>query len=303
MSVSAYRLTGTIAGGSVRCMAYAERSGIAALGLLTAAAFAVGVVASASLALALEPHPDLDVRFGVAVSDAMTDEQFLDRLMMAESAGRDDAKNPLSTAVGPYQFINATFLDLARRHFSAETASLTTPQILALRTDRAFARRAAAIYTAENARQLAAAGQPVTYPHLRLAFLVGPVGAVRVLQAPGETRVATLLGAPVIRANPFMSGLTAAGLVARSARDLKLSPDAPAAASQPFAVPRAKLAALVVPPADGQSQAAPKKPAAPKINVRCNLDLASCRKWVALQTKAAKTREAPPKRIKAASLR
>lgn len=300
MAGSAFRLTGTIASGSVRRMAYAERLTTAALGLLAAATFAV---LSVSLAAALEPHPDLDVRFGVAASEAMTDETFLDLLMMAESAGRDDAKNPLSTAVGPYQFINATFLDLARRHFSAETAALTTPQVLALRTDRAFARRAAAIYTSENARQLAAAGLPVTYPHLRLAFLVGPVGAIKVLQAPADTRVAALLGASVIRANPFMSGLTAAGLVARSARDLKLSPDAPAVASAAFGAPRAKLAALVVPPADGQAQAAPKKPAAPKINVRCNLDLASCRKWVALQTKAAKTREAPPKRTKAASLR
>ena len=40
---------------------------------------------------------------------------FLDRLMGAESAGRSHAKNPRSSALGPFQFINSTFLAVMRR--------------------------------------------------------------------------------------------------------------------------------------------------------------------------------------------
>lgn len=263
-----------------------------------AAGFVLGsCLVAGDRAAALEPVTDLAPPIAAPPGGLMTDEQFLDRLMMAESGGRDDARNPLSTAVGPYQFINATFLDIVRRHFAAETAALTPAQILALRTDRAFARRAAAIYSAENARQLEAAGIAVTYPHLRLAFLVGPIGAVRVLQARGDAQVAALLGPQVIRANPFMTSMTAADLVARSARDLRLAGGNQSASG----APRPLLAGLVLPPSDG-SKAAAKKPAMPKLVVRCNVDLASCRRWVALHSKAPR-REAPVKRIKAASLR
>ena len=74
-----------------------------------------------------------------AAPDAKTMAAFLDRLMLVESGGRDDARNPRSTAVGPYQFLESTFLDLARRHFASETATLPPAQILALRTNRPFA--------------------------------------------------------------------------------------------------------------------------------------------------------------------
>jgi len=38
---------------------------------------------------------------------------FLDRLMLAESSGQLDARNPRSTALGPFQFIESTFLEVA----------------------------------------------------------------------------------------------------------------------------------------------------------------------------------------------
>ena len=194
---------------------------------------------------------------------------FLDRLMLAESSGRDDARNPLSTAVGPYQFIESTWLDLARRIFVTETQAMTPVQILALRTDRAYARRAAEAYTKDNAANLKAAGVETTFPHLRLAFLLGPQGAIRVLQAAPETRVTLLLGPSVARANPFMYGMTAGGLAARAARDL--------------AVPRATLAGIAAgdTPAVAQN-GAPPRPRAPRVVVRCNLDLPACRRWQTL---------------------
>jgi hypothetical protein len=199
----------------------------------------------------------------------MTMAEFLDRLMHAESSGRDDARNPLSTAVGPYQFIESTWLDLARRIFPTETQGMAPAQILALRTDRTFARRAAEAYTKDNAASLRAAGIDTTFPHLRLAFLLGPQGAIRVLQAPPDTRVTLLLGPAVARANPFMYGMTAAGLAARAARDLSVS--------------RSTLAGISASDIPAHTPgAAPSKPRPPRLVVHCNLDLPACRRWQAL---------------------
>ena len=69
-----------------------------------------------------------------AAADRPAFDMFLDRLMRAESGGRDTAANPRSTALGPYQFIKSTFLDLARRHFGIEVQELSEDEILRLRT-------------------------------------------------------------------------------------------------------------------------------------------------------------------------
>jgi hypothetical protein len=197
----------------------------------------------------------------VTASGEMTMEQYLDRLMMAESGGRDDAANPRSTAVGPYQFIERTWLDVMRRHFPDEAATLSPVQLLALRTDRTMARRAAEAYSRDNAAFLHAKGLAATYPHLRLAFLVGPQGAARILTAPADARVAAILGPAVAAANPFMYGLTAKGLVERSARDISAHVAATDGVAPGVRVPR-------------QTR--------PRIAIPCNQALPSCRRWVAL---------------------
>jgi len=219
----------------------------------------------------------------------MTLPAFLDRLMMAESGGRTDARNPRSTAVGPYQFIESTWLDLARRILPAETAALSPAQILALRSDPAFARRGAEAYTNENAATLKANGFEATFPRLRLAFLLGPQGAIRVLQAPPQTRVTQLLGPAVAKANPFMFGLTAEGLIARAARDIAV----PATTS-------AGIAAGDVAPSNG---AAAGKPKAPRVTVRCNLELPACRRWQSLALARVPAVRGPRKQVAAVKSR
>ena len=77
-------------------------------------------------------------------------ETFLDRLMGAESRGQTQAKNPRSSALGTFQFLKSTFLEIARRHFPAEVSGLVDDKILELRTDRDFARRAAAFTASSN---------------------------------------------------------------------------------------------------------------------------------------------------------
>lgn len=215
------------------------------------------IIALSLLIMSLSPQSAMgqtDPSADVALS------AFLDRLMMAESGGRDEARNPRSTAVGAYQFIESTFLDLARRHFAAETAGLSPAAVLALRTNREFARRAAQLYTQENAAALTAAGLVPSWVNLRLAFLLGAGGAIRVLQAPSETSLENLVGAAVIRANPFMQRLTAAGLIARATRDIDMAPG-----SHPTVLATA--------------------PSPPAIKVSCDLDRPSCRRWLALAKK------------------
>jgi hypothetical protein len=162
----------------------------------------------------------LDARAVEDASDASFD-QFLDHLMRAESSGRDTAANPRSTALGAFQFIESTFLAVAREYFAREVAELTDPSVLALRTNRQCARQVAAAYCKVNAAHLRQKGLKPTFAHLRLAYLLGAGGAAKVLKAPPKTPLAGILGAAVIRANPFMKGMTAAGLLERSARDIK----------------------------------------------------------------------------------
>jgi len=181
---------------------------------------------------------------------------FLDRLMMAESGGRLDAKNPRSTALGPFQFIESTFLEVARRHLLDEIAGLTDAQVLAKRMDPDFSRRAALAYTRDNAGFLDGQGLAVTSVNLRLAFLIGPTGATRLLQADGDTPVAAILSSEVLAANPFMTTMTAADLLRKAALDLS---------------------------GDGRITGLGQTGSRRAIVIRCKLGLASCRRWVALR--------------------
>ena len=219
-----------------------------------------------------------------AAPDAKTMAAFLDRLMLVESGGRDDARNPRSTAVGPYQFLESTFLDLARRHFASETATLPPAQILALRTNRPFARRAAEAFTRDNADLLANNAIAATPANLRLSFLVGPNAAVRLLKAEPATPVITLLGANVVQANPFMAGMATKDLVAWSERSI-----AGSGTSAGIIAPRPQAQRAL---ASALPSAAPQKPA---LAPNCKLELASCRRWIALAAKK------PPKQYAAAA--
>jgi len=238
----------------------------AALAWASLAALAVGLVsASAEDAGKAQMGPE-HVEANAAVETAplvMSLGTFLDRLMMAESSGQDAARNPRSTAVGPFQFIRETFLDLVRQHFAEETMSLSAVALLALRQDRAFARRAAEAYTKDNAAYLASEGLATTFTNLRLAYLAGPSGAARVLRAPPQTKVSMLLSSAAISANSFLAQMTAQELMTKCARDLDVDP--------------ASLAGIAA------DSSAAGQPGRPKIEVKCNQKLPSCRRWVALR--------------------
>jgi hypothetical protein len=177
---------------------------------------------------------------------------FLDRLMRAESDGRDNLRNGRSTALGAFQFIKSTFLEVMRRHYPGEIANMRETDILALRADRGFARRAAEAFSKENLDYLVHRGLKPTFGHLRLAFLLGPVGAARVIESPPSKRVADILGDGVIAANPFMRRMSAADLIARAHRDVGAT-EAPARQ-----VAEAATAPQAAPPDAGAAQPAPR---------------------------------------------
>ena len=230
----------------------------AAIVLSLAGAAGTKVMAAEGQALALQQ---------VEGAPAAAFERFLDYLMRAESDGRDYLTNPRSTAVGAFQFIKSTFLLMARQYFAREVAELSDNDVLELRTNRAFARRAAAAYTRENAAFLQGQGIRPTFGHLRLAYLVGPSGALKVVRAEPKTRVAEILSEAAIRANPFMKDMTAADLIAKAQRDIG-ERGAPVLASHTMT---------------GEGAPANAKP-----SVRCNQQLASCRHWVALHSQPKK---------------
>lgn len=217
-------------------------------------------------------------------------ETFLDRLMHAESNGRDLAANPRSTALGPFQFIKATFIDVARRHFK-EVTPLSDEQVLALRTDRDYARRAAAIYSMENLAYLSGKGLKPSLGDLRLAYLVGPTAAARLMQAHPATPARDVLGASAVRANPFMARMSASQLIARSARDVGEHNRTSVAVA-----PRTRPAA-----SDSSPRAVSRPGANDAIVVACNQKLASCQRWIAMQANKQKVAQQQAAKQAAAS--
>ena len=196
---------------------------------LAVAAACVVAFATGGISLANPAEP-----FGRQVVERATPAEFsdfLDRLMAAESSGRSAAKNPRSSALGPFQFIKSTFLDLTSRYFAAEIEGLSEAQILLLRTDRDLSRRAATVFSQENAKYLRGRGHEPTFAHLRLAFLLGAADAARVLQAPQHTQVRELLAPSVVNANPFMRAMSAADLLVKCEHDL--SEDRPMVVAAP----------------------------------------------------------------------
>jgi hypothetical protein len=161
-----------------------------------------------------QPDPQTPDEPGGSIQD------YLHKLMMAESGGKLTAKNPLSTALGPYQFINSTFLSVVKRHLANEVAGKSNAEILALRTNLQFSRRAAIAFNSDNAAFLEARGVPATFANLRLAYLLGPQGAVQALRAGADTSLTKVFSSAVIKANPFMSRLTVAGLMRRAEREV-----------------------------------------------------------------------------------
>lgn len=131
------------------------------------------------------------------------------RIVMAESAGRADAKNPRSSATGAGQFIEKTWLDMVRRHKPEVIKGKTRDEILALRNNPALSREMVDAYARENAKKLRRAGVEVGDGSLYLAHFAGPGMAVRLMKANPDKMVRDIMSPAAIKANPFLKNMRA----------------------------------------------------------------------------------------------
>src|SRR4051812_49087639 len=104
-------------------------------------------------------------------------------IIQAESGGNPNAKNPRSSATGLGQFLEATWLDMLKKHRPDLLEGRSRQDILALRTDPELAKAMTDAYAADNAAILKKAGLPVTPGNIYLAHFAGAGGARGILTA------------------------------------------------------------------------------------------------------------------------
>ncbi|MCH4542921.1 phage tail length tape measure family protein [Ochrobactrum sp. A-1] len=127
-------------------------------------------------------------------------------VVKAESGGRVNAKNPLSSATGLGQFIESTWLDLFKKNFPDRAKNMSDQTILALRNDAEISKKLIEAYARENAAILRQAGVSVNEAALQLAHFLGPKGAISVLTAKSGTLVSQVLPQSAISANQSILG-------------------------------------------------------------------------------------------------
>ena len=161
-----------------------------------------------------------------------------------ESGGRADARpigpdgRPRSSALGPNQFLESTFMEFANANPNI-FQGMSREQILAERTNPEISRLATQWNASRNAEVLQNAGIPVSDASLGLAHVFGGGGAVRIAQAAPETPIERILSPDVLRANPNFAGRTAGDIVGSFVQSYggQQAPTQPGAMAAPGAMP------------------------------------------------------------------
>jgi hypothetical protein len=123
----------------------------------------------------------------------------------------DTARNPMSSATGRYQFVRGTWLAYHRRVFGGD---MTDAQRWAQATDGRVQEVLMDALLEDNAAFLRASGEAETAGNLYLVHFAGQGGARKLFDADPSTPVERVLGRDVIRANPFLEGMTAGDAIA-----------------------------------------------------------------------------------------
>lgn len=158
-----------------------------------------------------------------------------DNIIGAESGGDPQAKNPNSTATGPGQFINSTWLDMMAKNRPDLTQGKSPDEILALRNDPDISREMTGAYARDNTKTLTDAGLSATPGNVYLAHFAGPTGAVNLLKADPSAPAASVLDPAAVKANPFLARMSVADLQSWASRKVgvpsQAAPGAPAPAA------------------------------------------------------------------------
>lgn len=158
-------------------------------------------------------------------------EALVNRIITVESAGRADAANPNSTAVGLGQFIESTWLRMMRTYRPELVQTMNRGELLALRTNPEISREMVRNLARESEAFLRSRGHNVTAGRLYLAHFLGAEGADIALRADPSRSVAEVMGANVVRANGFLRGKTIADL--RNWADRKMNSTSTVAVTVP----------------------------------------------------------------------
>jgi len=152
-----------------------------------------------------------------------------DLIIGIESGGNPNAKSQSSSAAGAAQFLAGTWLDMIGRYRPDLSTGKSPAEVLALRSDPDLSKA----MTDENAQRLTGAGFEATPANTYLAHFAGPQGALGVLKASPGTPVADVLGHAVVKANPFLAGMTAGELQLWAGRKMGGAALAPMASGAP----------------------------------------------------------------------
>lgn len=123
-------------------------------------------------------------------------------------------KNPRSSALGPYQMIDSTFVDYFRKMYPEQAQGKSNGEILSIRRSPAGATISEQIgpqIVRDNARLIEKRGFEPNARNIYLAHFFGPETAVKVLSASPMTPIERIVGQEVVAANPFLRGKDAMG--------------------------------------------------------------------------------------------
>ncbi len=129
-----------------------------------------------------------------------------------------EGDNPMSSASGPFQIVDQTFIDAFRKFYADQAQNMTDQEILDLKNGpegRQIAEDIGPKLIGDNADIISRAGYPSTPGNVYLAHFLGATDALKVLGADPATPVSEVLPARAIRANArLLQGKTVGEVIA-----------------------------------------------------------------------------------------
>ena len=155
----------------------------------------------------------------------------VDRIIRAESNGNPYAKNVRSSATGPGQFIDQTWLETIRTHRRDLVVGRTDAELLEMRSNTVLVREMVARTVERNTVTFKKRGLPTTAGTLYLAHFAGSAGAVALLTVSDDVDAASVMAKAdstgrstrekLVKANPFLEKLTVGDLKSWADRKMR----------------------------------------------------------------------------------
>jgi hypothetical protein len=138
-------------------------------------------------------------------------------------AGEGTGQNPDSSAKGPYQFIDGTFVDQFRKNYPDRAKGMSKSQIISLKYGPEGAKISSEMgprFIADNAKTIQRGGHTPDAGNVYLAHFLGAGTALKVLNADPSAPISRLVEQDQIDANKILRNGATAGSVINWARGL-----------------------------------------------------------------------------------